>query len=168
MEILKEYDNVCEQLFESVSSFSEQDFNAVPFAKSWTPGQVCEHVFKSLTGTLKTLSGPSKVSARQPDEKVKAIKDLFLNFDIKMQSPQPILPGDALISQKKILSDLQNITTEIRKAASELDLSEVCTLFELPTFGEFTRYEWVYFAICHTMRHTHQLENISKAIKATV
>ena len=46
------------------------------------------------------------------------------------------------------------------EAIKTLNLSETCTAFELPGFGEFTRAEWIYFAMYHTQRHTHQLKKI--------
>ena len=47
------------------------------------------------------------------------------------------------------------------EAARTLDLSLTCIDFEIPTFGLFTRLEFVWFYIVHTQRHTFQLQKIA-------
>ncbi len=59
-----------------------------------------------------------------------------------------------------MLAAWEDTKAKITEAIKTLDLSATCTVFELPGFGEFTRSEWIWFAIYHTQRHTHQLKNI--------
>ena len=49
-------------------------------------------------------------------------------------------------------------------AATTLDLSVICTDFELPQMGHLTRAEWLYFVSYHTRRHLHQLQKIEAAL----
>lgn len=162
--ILNDYDDTIKAFLQKISSFKEEQFNSIPFEGSWTPAQVADHIFKSLSGVVKTLHGATESINREPGEKIDAMKDVFLNFEIKMKSPASILPETSPIEKERILKDLDRTSTIIKEAANNLGLSETCTTFELPGFGRFTRFEWVYFAIFHTKRHLHQLENISKII----
>ena len=59
-----------------------------------------------------------------------------------------------------MLGAWEDTKAKITEAITTLDLSATCTAFELPESGEFTRSEWVWFAIYHIKRHTHQLKNI--------
>ncbi|MGO3653762.1 MAG: hypothetical protein ACTJFN_05275, partial [Sphingobacterium sp.] len=40
------------------------------------------------------------------------------------------------------------------------DLSLTCIDFSIPEYGEFTRFEWIWFNIYHTQRHMLQLESM--------
>ncbi|HEV7781940.1 MAG TPA: DinB family protein [Chitinophagaceae bacterium] len=148
-------------------SFSEEQLNETPFEGSWTGGQVTEHIIKSLGGISRLMNGPVEDAGRDPGEKIKALEDLFLNFNIKMRSPDFILPE--AIHHKK--NDLLKVLADLKKEmldASKLDLSLLCTGAEFPTFGHLTRMEWLHFFLVHTQRHTQQLKNIFHTLKQTV
>jgi hypothetical protein len=149
-----------------LSAFSEAQLDEVPFEGSWTPGEVAEHIIKSLSGIKLFLEGPVKEPGRAPDEKVKALEDLFLNFDIKMKSPDFILPQAKQHSKEEQLRVLTALEQEMLDAA-KLDLSLLCEAGEFPTFGYLTRLEWIHFFLAHTQRHTQQLKNIFLTLKKT-
>lgn len=112
------------------------------------------------------LTAPVKKTNRAPDEKVESIKSVFLNFDIKMSSPEFITPSAQLIEKEALLNSLKDRTSKILEISESLDLSETCTAFSLPGSGEFTRLEWLYFILYHTQRHIAQLKNIQQIINA--
>lgn len=163
-EILREMTSTTDKLLQAIESFPEEKFNTVPFAGSWTAGQVSEHILKSVSGIPELLYGDTKPTTRNPEEKVDAIKTMFLDFTTKMKSPDFVLPGNDPIEKEKMLASWQELKTKMMGAINNLDLSATSTVFELPGFGEFTRSEWIWFAIYHTQRHTHQLKKIHELI----
>ena len=159
-ELITELDNTGISLAQMVSSFEPETFNKVPFPGSWTPAQVAAHILKSLSGIPEMIYGKTKLTQRPPNEKEEAIKSLFLNFDIKMQSPEFVLPEDKIYNKDRLLNALQAVFTKIKEAIQTKDLSATCLGFEFPGFGYLTGQEWAVFAVCHTQRHLHQLKNI--------
>ena len=159
-DMLIEMDETSKKLLQGISSIPEEKFNMIPFANRWTAAQVSDHILKSVSGALEMLYSTTKPAGRQPDEKKEAIKTMFLDFTTKMKSPEFVLPGNSPIEKETILNALKVTRTKMIEAIKTLNLSEICTAFELPGFGEFTRAEWIYFAMYHTQRHTHQLKNI--------
>ncbi|MEO6612877.1 MAG: DinB family protein [Chitinophagaceae bacterium] len=152
-----EFDNI---LF----AFSEKQLNTVPFKDSWTAGQVAEHMINALAGLPRLMGGPAEISGRNPGEKIKAIEDLFLDFNIKMQSPDFILPSAGPHQKESLLHSVEGSKKAMLEAL-EIDLSLCCNGAELPGFGKLTRLEWVHFFLAHTQRHTQQLKNIFQTFK---
>src|SRR5690606_23068765 len=128
--------------------------NVVPFEGSWTAGQVAEHVLKS-SGVAEILYGNVEPADRAPDQHVAPLREQFLNFGIKMQSPEFILPSDGDHDKAQLAADLENVWKKTAAAAATLDLSMMCLDFALPTIGTMTRYEWISFLVVHTQRHIH-------------
>ncbi len=159
------FDETAKDLLATISSFNEEEFNQIPFAGSWSAAQVADHLKKSLKGTINALHGQVKPSEREPDEQVEKLKSIFLNFDIKMQSPEFILPTEQPLQKDTVYQNLKEITDEISKAINTLDLSFASTI-TFPNSGELTRHEWVSFATFHTQRHILQMKNIKKHFEA--
>lgn len=163
-ETLDEINETLAEFKNLTSTFTEEQLNKVPFEGSWTAGQVSQHMVMANSGFAQMLNGPTRGTDRNPDEMVEKIKSDFLNFDIKMQSPDFVRPE--LISYKKrdLLVSLEGVRAEIGATVSKLDLTKTCTSFELPIYGFLTRLEAVYFVIYHTRRHIHQMKNISSEV----
>ena len=156
-EILAEINDATAELIKTISSFSQQQLNAAPFKGNWTPAQVAEHVFKSDYELLKTLYQSSEPAERAIDENVEPLKQQFLNFSIKFNSPEEIVP-DEITYEKEILLDALNYSrSRLREAIKTLDITAIC---DDPRLGKLTRYELVYFIIFHTQRHIHQLNKM--------
>ena len=158
--LLTELDNTATSLTQVVASFEPEDFNRVPFPGSWTPAQVADHIFKSLSGIPEMIYGKTTSTQRPHNEKAEDIKSLFLNFDIKMQSPEFVLPENKTYDKAGLLKALQAVFTKIKDAIESNDPTMTCLGFEFPGFGYLTAYEWARFAVYHTQRHIHQLKNI--------
>lgn len=161
----KLFDETMRELLSLIQEFSPSQFNESPFAGSWTGGQVADHLYKSY-GVIHTLNGNVMPATRPIDEKIAGIKELFLNFDIKMSSPEGILPSIGYIEKNELLQDLKTRISRFREFIDREDLTLVCTDFSIPEYGSFTRLEWTYFTIYHTKRHIKQLEEIKKMISA--
>jgi hypothetical protein len=146
---------------DALSAFSQDQFNRAPFEGSWTPGQVAEHILKSVSG----LPDRRTERTRRPyDEKVATIGDLFLNFTIKMQSPDFVRPGQFPQDKMEVLEIFSRKKTRLEQIAASTDLTLTCLDFEFPTLGMLTRYEWIKFFLFHIQRHTWQLTNILAAM----
>ncbi|MRG48145.1 DinB family protein [Chitinophaga sp. SYP-B3965] len=151
-------------LLQTLASFNKEQLNKVPFEGSWTAGQVGEHLIKAVSAEI--LYGNTTETERLPDVMVKPLRDQFLDFTIKMKSPDFILPSNGPHDKERLTNKLSKIWEDIAEAAETLDLTKTCLDFELPGAGHLTRLEWLNFMIAHTKRHTHQLNNISKALAA--
>ncbi|SFD74956.1 DinB superfamily protein [Chitinophaga sp. CF118] len=160
LQLLPEFESIAAELFEVLSSFTEEDINTIPFEGSWTAGQVGEHIYKSASGISHSLQGEVKQTDRDPGQKIEAIRDVFLNFDLKFTSPEFIRPSELPHDKTLLLRCLKIIMEEIRQQAQTQDLTAICLQSVLPGFGDLTRLELNYFIIFHTQRHIHQLKKI--------
>lgn len=147
-------------LLQTIKTFETDQFNTVPFPGSWTAGQVSEHILLSASGGVKILNSGGQTTARDPQEKVGPLRDLFLNFDIKMTSPDFIKPSNIPQDKEKILQSVEDTFEPMINLAKKQDLSLTYTDFEMPQFGMLTRLEWLSFILFHTRRHIRQLQNI--------
>lgn len=152
------------QLMQAIDSFSQKQFNLVPFEGSWTGGQVAEHLLKSESGIQQVLAGNTQPTNRLPNKFAAEIEKTFLDFKTKMQSPPDIIPSDEPKEKQALLIALQANRTEIKRQATHIDLTKTFTDFPLPNMGALTGIEWLTFLISHSKRHIHQLVNINKKL----
>lgn len=164
--LILEIQAVFDKLTGVLSGFDQNQIDKIPFENSWSAGQVGEHLLKGLSGLPRLAAGKTENADRPQDAKVQAIRDLFLDFNTKMQSPDFILPTQNEHDKAQLISGLRQIENELMGVAQNTDLSLVCLDFELPGFGPFTVYEWISFFLAHARRHTHQLENIYARINS--
>ncbi len=163
-ELLSALTHTTDELMQFLTPLTEEQLNTIPFEGSWTPGQLGDHLFKSY-GIATVLNGKTAETTRPAEEKIGPIKDLFLNFDVKMQSPDFIVPGTGPFDKTILVSGLSKRISGIKdfiKAGEDLSLT--CLDFELPNAGKLTRTEWIQFLTVHTMRHVHQLKKIVAAL----
>lgn len=147
------------KLIRILSEIPEKDFNQKRDSKSWSAAQIGEHLLKSY-GVTETLAGSTEAPGRPADEKVGMVRDLFLDFSIRMESPEAILPSDGYIDQNELLRHFDKRIQEFEDVMRTTDLHAICTDFIVPEFGAFTRLEWIWFTIFHTQRHIYQLTTI--------
>ncbi|HEY0732004.1 MAG TPA: DinB family protein [Chitinophagaceae bacterium] len=163
-QVVYEFESVTEALMQLLDSFPDEEFNAVPFEGSWTAGQVGRHLYKSYRGVPKLIDGPVVDSNRHPEALVATFKEAFLDFDVKMQSPDFILPEPIHYNRIQLLQDISKVRLEIILKLKTHDLTKICTGFQLPGAGPMTRLEWVHFMVVHTRRHNHQLQKIRSSL----
>lgn len=147
-----------EELTGLVNSLHENETDAIPFEGSWTAGQLLEHLNKAVGPGI--LKGNVQSTDRPADEKVETIKNIFLDFTIKMTSPDFIEPRETVHDKNVLLASLTGKFDELINASETMNLQEECLNFEVPGMGKFTRMEWIYFQMVHTQRHLRQLKNI--------
>lgn len=148
------------ELLKTLDFFDEAEINLVPFKDSWTAGMLAQHLVMSHSGFMEMINGPVKETVRQADEQEEKIKADFLNFDIKMKSPDFVIPPAKPYRKEALMDSLKELTERIGVAAKTIDLSKTCLALELPVYGFLTRIEAIYFMCYHTKRHIHQLKNI--------
>lgn len=159
-ELKQEVENTFAALYQTLSLFEQSEINVIPFEGSWTAGQVTRHIIKATSGFHKICDGNTKKLDGAIDEKVPVLKEIFLNFNTKYNSPEFIYPEDREYDKKELLSTLQKIESEILDIVANYDVSLTCMDFEIPGVGNLTIYELINFALFHTKRHTHQLRVI--------
>ncbi len=153
-------ENTRQDLLQTISGFTQEQFNQIPFENSWTAGQVAEHIVKFSSGGAEILKATGTDTQRDPAEKIEPLRDLFLNFDIKMTAPNFIQPSSAPKEKEAILRSLENGFGPMISLSKTTDLALIYPDFELPQYGTLTRLEWLYFICFHTQRHIHQMKNI--------
>ncbi|MGH2576111.1 MAG: DinB family protein [Ignavibacteria bacterium] len=159
--ITQEFEESTARLLQTLSEFTNEQFNQIPFEGSWTAGQVSEHLYKSESNAVRVMKGSTrKTEGREPDANEEPIRETFLNFDIKFQSPDFILPSDEPKNPLEFLKRFNKTRENIRKIIQTEDLSLTCADFSFPGMGELTRQEWICFVNCHSIRHARQMKNI--------
>ena len=146
------------QLFASVQ---DEQINVVPFKDSWTAGQVAEHVLKSETAMLEALHSPAKKADRDPFSHVEHLKNAFLNFSVKMKSPEFIVPEQKEYNKSEALQHLDAIAIGLDETIKQANTEEMVTGLPL---GEITKGEIIHFIVYHTQRHIHQLQQILQVL----
>lgn len=146
---------------DALSAFSQDQFNRAPFEGSWTPGQVAEHILKSVSGLPDRRTERTQ---RPYDEKVAPLAEIFLDLTTKLQSPDFVRPGRFPQDKMEVLEIFRRKKTRLEQIVASTDLTLTCLDMELPTLGMLTRYEWIKFFLFHIRRHTWQLTNILAAM----
>jgi hypothetical protein len=159
-QLVNELKITTDDLLETISQFTEDQINAIPFEGSWTGGQVGEHLLKSEKGLPKVLSENIHPTDRPYDAKIPVIESIFLNFDTKLKAPEFIIPSSGPHEKSTLIESLKKVRSEIGSTIAENDLTKTCASTEFPGMGYLTQREWISFVICHSKRHTHQLKNI--------
>ncbi|SEN46918.1 DinB superfamily protein [Mucilaginibacter gossypiicola] len=162
--LLTVFENTAGNLLSTIALFNEQQINISLSADSWSAGQIAEHIFKSDSQLVPVLNGGAKPAERNPAEKVKMIKDLFLDFEAKFKSAPEICPSDGPHQKHQIVELLQTAISEVRDVINSQDLYAISTDLVVPFFGELTRLEWLYLICYHTQKHIHQLKNIRQSL----
>jgi hypothetical protein len=163
--IINQLQAVLDETVQLLSPLDKEQLNTVPFKGSWTPAQVGQHLLLSETGIDELLLTPTEIAKRQPDEKVEETRKLFLDYTIKMESPDFILPEDKEYSHDILVEPLKEIKVKITEAANTANLNEVAPLPKGHPFEGYTKLELVHFVTYHTMRHNHQIKNMMPMIK---
>ncbi len=163
-DVQKDIVETFKKLNDILSKFSENELNQIPFQGSWTPGQVVQHIILACSGFPELFAGNTEKTTRKPDEKIKDIEGLFLNFTIKMDAPVFLKPEKKEYNKNALNIELLRLESELLDCAEKYDLTLTCLDFQVPGFDKFTMYEWIDFALVHTQRHKHQLNTIFQYI----
>ena len=161
-ELFLSLDETWSELLKLISSADASIINTIPFEDSWTAAQLATHVTKSNKAIVQGLIMEGKPAERNPGERVQELKELFLDFTIKMKSPEFILPTQKTCNKEMILADLKKSIEQLKESGNKVNLSEAISH---RAFGEITKFELLHFVLHHTQRHIHQLKEIIKTLK---
>ncbi|MFD2601933.1 DinB family protein [Flavobacterium suzhouense] len=164
-EIINQMDAALTETLQLLSSLNEEQINKIPFAGSWTAAQVVQHLYKSIKGMDELLYTPSQQADRNPEEKAQWLKDIFLNYENKMKSPDFILPEDKYYDQSELKDSLESAKDKMTEAAKNSKLEEMAPLPEGHPLNGITKLETLYFVTYHTIRHNHQMKNIRENLQ---
>ncbi len=159
-ELINQLETALNKTTEMLAGFSQKDINISPAENSWSAAQVGRHLYKSTKGMDELLQAPSKPADRKPDEKAEELKQLFLNFDIKMKAPDFIEPENKEYNKEELLLSLKETNKKMLDAFQHNNLEEIAPLQEGHPLQGSTKLEILHFVTYHTMRHNHQLEKI--------
>ena len=160
-ELFTSLDNAFAELLTMIEALNEPLLNAIPFAGSWTASQLVVHVTKSNLSIVQALDMEARKTERDADERARELKEIFLDFTIKFQSPDFIVPAEGPYEKETVIAKLYRSMERLKEQRMKADLFEILSL---PAFGEITKLELLYFVLYHTQRHTHQLKNIIRVI----
>jgi hypothetical protein len=156
-ELFISLDYAFSELVMMIEALSEASLNTVPFADSWTAAQLAAHVTKSNSSIAQALDMEAKKTERNPGERAPELKEMFLDFTIKFQSPEFIRPAEGFYEKEKLITKLKKSIEQLKEQWNKVNLAEILSL---PAFGEITKLELLYFVLYHTQRHVHQLKKI--------
>jgi len=123
------FDQTMSDLISQLEEFTAAEFNDIPYTGSWTAGQVADHLYKSY-GVVRTLEGNVIPATRPVDEKIAGIKELFLNFDIKISSPEAILPSTLPVEKDDLMMGLINRISQFKDLIAREDLSLIVPIMQ--------------------------------------
>src|SRR5690606_26257810 len=123
------FDQTMSDLISQLEKFTAAEFNDIPYTGSWTAGQVADHLYKSY-GVVRTLEGNVIPATRPVDEKIAGIKELFLNFDIEISSPEAILPSTLPVEKDDLMMGLINRISQFKDLIAREDLSLIVPIMQ--------------------------------------
>ena len=161
-ELFESLEETTSELLKTISLFNEEEINTVPFENSWTAAQVADHVMQSNRSMIQSLNEEGRAASGNVDEGVQKLKEIFLNFDSKLQSPKFILPTQERYNRKQLITELRDSVEQIKELSARIDVAE---MIDHRVFGGITKFEILHFVVYHTQRHIHQLKNIFKSVR---
>lgn len=161
--LFKILDDTTSELLTLISSLDETEMNIIPFKDSWTVAQLASHITKSNNGMAKALEIEGVPANRNPAQEAERLKKMFLDFTVKYNSPDFILPAEKTYQKQQVLHDLQESITKLSEMRARTNLAD---MINVPIFRETTKLELLYFVLYHTQRHVHQLKNILKSLQS--
>lgn len=160
-ELLASLKNIASELMQVLSGFDGQNINTIPFEGSWTAAQVADHITRSNMSITKAFALKGAVLNRDPGERVEELKNIFLSFTNRFQSPDFILPTQEVYEKNILIALLDRSVDKIKEVSCKADLSE---MINHPAFGDITKFEILHFVLFHTQRHIRQLKKIFEAV----
>ena len=163
-EVQKNIVETFKKLNDTLSSFSEDELNTIPYKDSWTAGQTAQHIILACSGYPELFAGNTQKTIRKHNEFVPLLEGIFLDFNSKMNSPEFLVPEKKDYNKNSLTLSILKIESDLLQATEKYDLTLTCMDFHVPGFENFTIFEWIHFGLIHTQRHTNQLNSIFKML----
>lgn len=163
-EIIPQFENALEQTISLLESLTKEQLNSVPFEGSWTAAQVGRHIYKSIKGTHEMLQKPMPVPDRNPLKRTQEFKDILLDFDLKMESPDFLIPENETYYGGQLIASINEVKGEVLPVVATANLEEEAPLAEGHPLKGSTKLEILHFLTYHSVRHNRQIEKISALV----
>lgn len=164
-QIKKDLKQSTKEILALLDRVPEHEFNASPKNGGWTIGQVTEHLIKVETSAVRLFSGSAEATDRDPEKKIRTIRERFLDFETKMKAFGPIVPTMEKKDKRRAMEKIQDIRQKLASFIEIQDMTDLVTGFAHPLFGPLTKVEWIYFNIYHSQRHANQIKEIRKELE---
>lgn len=162
LNLFTQVDDITCEFIQWVDAFGEEQINRIPYAGGWTAAQVADHVRKSNNGIAQALQMQGVEGERIADARVKELQSAFLDFSVKLKSPEFILPGQSIYNKPELVERLKKSVDRIKQERENANLGEI---IHLSALGTISKLELLHFVVVHTKRHINQLKNIYQKIK---
>lgn len=160
-DVLVSLEKTTSDLFQLLDRFDQQNINRIPFEDSWTAAQLADHITRSNLSITKALLLNGVAVNRDKGARIKELKEIFLDFDSKLKSPDFILPTKNSYDKTTVLGYLKQSIEKMLEVSKQTDMS---VMINHPAFGDITKFEILHFVLYHTQRHINQLEKIFRVI----
>lgn len=161
--INKEIRTVFDAVIATLGTVPENLLDEVPFAGSWTIGQVAEHIIICSRGIPDSTHQHAE---RAYDEKVAELRDMFADRSQKSEAAPAVRPKETLHSLPALVAQLTRNKEKLLQIADTKNLTALCLDMEFPFLGYLTRYEWLTFICVHTQWHICQIADIRQHLEA--
>ena len=104
----------------TISQFSDDQINIVPFEGSWTAGEVNQHLILSGDNIGNVLKASDKDPGRQPDANIEKLRNIFTDYSTKMKAPDFIEPEKKDYKKDEQLEAFKKIEAEVLDAIDTL------------------------------------------------
>lgn len=159
--IIEHYKELSSQYTKILDELSEEELNTVPLINSWSAAQVVNHITKANDHGFLFLEGTNP--ERAVDERVSELKNVLLDYELKMESPDFILPDDRKFTKKESIEGIQKAFKQLITHLKDTNLSELIDT-DSP-LGSITKWEIANFIVFHSQRHLYQIEKIVNSLK---
>jgi hypothetical protein len=160
-ELLTAIDESLSQLLQLTSALDEKGLNTSPYPDSWTAGELLRHVTKSTGSIAKAMKQNGQPAQRAEGERIAELKSTFLDFSLKMDSPEFIVPEKGPYQKEASIHELKAAFAALAVHTNAANLSEMVEDFPV---GAITKLEMLHFVLYHTQRHLHQMKKMAEAL----
>ena len=153
------------ELFNRIKSLSDDQWNFKATETSWSPAEICEHIFKT-EGTLVRRADAMDTTTFKPQseeyvkEKVDFIIDFLQNRERKFNAPDHIQPKGQFASAKDFVAAFKKKRNETISYVNSVEKPLKGYYHEFGSLGEISGYHWLVFISAHTQRHIKQLDEV--------
>src|SRR5437868_6045458 len=106
-ELFSSLDKASTELLELITSLTQHALNTIPYTDSWTAAQLAAHVSKSNSSINLALKMDAQPAERNAGERVEELRKIFLDFSVKFQSPEFIIPTEKAYEKEILITKLK-------------------------------------------------------------
>jgi uncharacterized protein YndB with AHSA1/START domain len=160
-DLLTAIDVIAMQMTGLILPLNDEQLNAVPYANSWTAGQLFQHITKSVAAISVALHKDTRPAGRDPKQFIIELKLTFLDITHTMTSPDFIVPDKKNFVKHTMIKELNQALSQLKESGEKGDING---LVEGLPMGPVTKLEMLHFVLYHIQRHLIQMKKITSAL----